>query len=155
MTFRISGLAVDPFRHLIGLPDDLLKQQGVIRYAVDRHPGYPDRISLDDARVGQTVLLINFEHQPASTPYRARHAIFISEQASQPFDAVDEVPPSLRSRMLSLRAFDTDHMMIEAELIAGQEIERALERLLGRPAVSYVQAHYAQRGCYAARVERA
>ena len=30
-----------------------------------------------------------------------------------------------------------------------------IERLLANPEASYLQAHYARRGCYAARIERA
>jgi len=35
-----------------------------------------------------------------------------------------------------------------------EQVAGAIERLLGNPAVAYIQAHYAA-GCYAARIERA
>jgi hypothetical protein len=39
-------------------------------------------------------------------------------------------------------------------LVDGREIETLIARFLAEPAVSYLQAHYAKRGCYAAHIER-
>jgi hypothetical protein len=155
MSFRIAGLAPEPFRHLFGLPDDALRQLGVERHAVDAFPGFPDRISLRDVPLGETVLLLNHVHQPADTPYRASHAIFVREQADAAWDAVDEVPDALRRRLLSLRAFDATHRMLDADVVEGSALEGAVERLFADPRVAYLHAHYAKRGCYAARIERA
>lgn len=155
MHFRILGLSPEPFRHLFGLPDAALAAHGAIRHVVDAPFGYPDRIEVRDAQPGETVLLVNHMHQPADTPYRASHAIFVREGAEAAYDRVDEVPEALRRRMLSLRAFDGAHLMADAALADGREAEAAIARLLADPAVAYVQAHYATRGCYAARIERA
>ena len=84
MAFRITGLAPDPFRHLFGLDDAALASQGAIRYRVDSGFGFPDRIELRDATPGETVLLVNHVHQPADTPFRASHAIFVREGAPRP-----------------------------------------------------------------------
>lgn len=155
MHFRIQGLSPEPFRHLFGLPDDALGAQGARRYAVDAAFGYPDRIEVRDAQPGETVLLVNHVHQPADTPYRASHAIFVREGAEAAYDRIDEIPDALRRRMLSLRAFDDAHLMADAALVDGRDAEAAIARLFADPAVAYVQAHYATRGCYAARIERA
>jgi hypothetical protein len=56
--------------------------------------------------------------------------------------------------MLSLRAFDAAHMMVDATLVDGRQARETVERLLSNDSVAYIQAHYAQRGCYAARIER-
>ena len=154
MAFRITGLAPDPFRHLFGLDDAALASQGAIRYRVDSGFGFPDRIELRDATPGETVLLVNHVHQPADTPFRASHAIFVREGATTPFDAIDTVPDALRRRMLSLRAFDAAHMMVDAALVDGREADAAIARLFSDPAIGYLHAHYATRGCYAARVDR-
>ena len=154
MTFRITGLAPDPFRHLFGLDDAALASHGAIRSRVDSDSGFPDRIELRDAAPGETVLLVNHVHQPADTPFRASHAIFVREGATTPFDAIDTVPDVLRRRMLSLRAFDAAHMMVDAALVDGREADAAIARLFGDPAIDYLHAHYATRGCYAARVDR-
>jgi hypothetical protein len=57
--------------------------------------------------------------------------------------------------MLSLRAFDRAHLMVDAALVDGRDAEAAIARLFADAGVDYLQAHYATRGCYAARVERA
>ncbi len=154
MSFRISGLSAEPFRPLFGLPDQELSIRGARRYVVDACPGFPDRIELRDLEPGETALLVNYLHQPADTPYRAGHAIFVREGAESPSVFVDQVPEVMQRRVLSLRAFDADHMMADAALVEGREATDAIERLLEKPDVTYIQAHYAQRGCYAARIER-
>jgi hypothetical protein len=112
-------------------------------------------VTLEDAPVGETVLLLNYEHQPASTPYRSQHAIFVREGAQETRSFVNEVPAVLSVRpFISLRAFDADGMMVDAELAPGTALEPAIERLLGLPGVNYLHAHNAGRGCYAARIER-
>jgi hypothetical protein len=155
MSFRITGLDPAPFRHLFGLPEDALAAHGVRRLPVDDKPGFPDRVELRDLDVGETALLLNFTHQPADTPYRACHAIFVREGAAQRYDAVDEIPEAMRGRTLSLRAFDPCGDMVDADLVEGREMAGLIERLLDDPRVAYLHAHYARRGCYAARIERA
>lgn len=155
MHFRICGLSPLPFQHLYGLPEAKLKQLGVIRYLVDAKPGYPDRITMEDAEPGQTVLLLNHVCQDADTPYRASHAIFIREGATQAYDAVDQVPASLRIRLLSLRAYDEHGMMLDADVVEGNAIETVIARLFDDATVSYIHVHNARRGCYAGRIDRA
>lgn len=155
MDFRIRGLAPAPYAHLFGLSDHALDALGIKRCLVDQTPGYPDRIELRDAAVGETVLLLNHVSQPAPTPYRASHAIYVREGASQTYDAINQVPESLRIRLLSLRAFADDGMMLQADVIEGSELETMIATMLGNPAVAYIHAHNARRGCYAARIDRA
>jgi len=59
---------------LYGLNDEALIQFGARRYIADTMPGFPCRVTLKDAEPGERVLLINYVHQPADTPYRASHA---------------------------------------------------------------------------------
>ena len=153
-SFRITGLSPEPFRHLFGLPDAELRLLGARRYVVDAKPGFPDRIEVRDAEPGETVLLVNHTHQPADNPYRASHAIFVREGAEKAYDAVDEVPEVMRRRLLSLRAFDPDHLMIDADVVDGERAEDLIGRLFENPRVAYIHAHYAKRGCYAARIDR-
>lgn len=154
MSFRISGLSPLPFQHLYGLPEAELQSLGVLRYTVGHKPGYPDRITMEDAEPGQTVLLLNHVCQDADTPYRASHAIFVREGATQQYDAIDQVPESLRIRLLSLRAYDANGMMLDADVVEGTAIETVIERLFANPDVSYLHVHNARRGCYAARIDR-
>lgn len=155
MDFRITGLPLAPFEPLFGLDDERLRARGVQRVLADRTPGYPDRIELRDAEPGESLLLLNYWHQPADTPYRASHAIFVIEGAREPYDRINEVPDAIRIRPISLRAFDAAHAMIDADLVDGHAIETVIARFLEDPRTAYLHAHYARRGCYAARIERA
>ncbi|HEY1448221.1 MAG TPA: DUF1203 domain-containing protein, partial [Caulobacteraceae bacterium] len=69
MTYAIVGLDVEPFRPLFGLPDDALAARRVVRVVADAPVGYPCRVLLEDARPGESLLLLNHEFQSAQTPY--------------------------------------------------------------------------------------
>lgn len=153
--FRVAGLPAASFRHLFGLSDADLSVHHAVRYIVDAKPGYPDRVELRDAEVGESVLLVNYAHLPEAGPYRSSHASFVIEGASQTFDAIGVVPKVLRPRMLSLRAFGDDGLMVDADLIDGRLLEGLIERFLSNPEVTYLDVHYAKRGCFACRIDRA
>ena len=155
MSFRVMGLNPQPFRHLYGLSDDALAAAGARRYLVDASPRFPNRVEMRDLDPGETALLLNYTHQPAATPYHASHAIFVREGAEVRYDEVNEIPDVLRIRMLSMRAFDADDMMVAADLVQGEQAAEAVERFLAQREVKYLQVHNAKRGCYAARIERA
>ena len=154
MAYRVTGLSPEPFRPLFGLSDAELARRGVQRYVVDKHPGYPDRIEMRDAMPGETMLLLNHLCQPADTPYRASHAIFVREGAAEAYDAIDAVPEVMRRRLLSLRAFDDGGMMLDADVVDGREIEAVITRLFADAAVRYIHVHNAKQGCYSGRIDR-
>ncbi len=154
MSFRVLGLSPDPFRPLFALPDDRLHELGARRVFAD-DPRMPCRVSMEHAELGEELLLVNFEHQPANTPYRSTHAIYVRKAADRSFDAVDLIPEVLASRLLAIRAFDAQHMMIDAEVCEGVQAADMFERFLANAQASYLHVHNARRGCYAARVERA
>ena len=155
MEFRIIGLAPQQFASLFSLNDDQLAAHNAVRRVVDKNFSFPCRVSLDDAALGETVMLLNYQHQPARTPFQASHAIYVRETAMQAFDAVNEVPPALRRRVISLRAFDSDGWLIAADLADGKELESCIAGLFENPAAAYLHAHYAKMGCFAARIDRA
>jgi hypothetical protein len=155
MAFRITGLSPEPFRHLFGLSDDELARHGVRRYVVDKTPGFPCRVEMRDAAPGETALLLNHVCQPADTPYRASHAIFVREGAADAYNQVDQVPEVMRVRLLSLRAYDADGMMLDADVVEGADVEPLIGRLLANANISYIHAHNAKRGCYSGRIDRA
>ncbi len=155
MPFRINGLKPDAFIPLYGLSDAELASRGVLRKKVDADPGFPDRIELRDIPVGGHALLLNYTHQPADTPFRATHAIFVREGATEAYDRTDDVPDVMRRRLLSVRAFDAAGMMIAADVTEGAALEHLIARLFADPAAAYLHAHYARQGCFAARIDRA
>lgn len=153
MRFRVAGLDPAPFVDLFALDDLALAEKGVRRVMVEDHPGAPCRITLDDVAIGEPVLLLNYMHQTATTPYRQQGPIFVSAEPARAY--IDEMPPALKRRTLSMRAFDEDGMMVDAELIAGESAADVARRMFGNDAVAYIHAHYATRGCFAATIERA
>jgi hypothetical protein len=155
MAFTISGLAPEPFAALYGLPDAELARRGAIRMRVDESPGFPDRIEMRDAGVGETVLLVNHVSLDLPTPYRASHAIFVREGADRRWQgAPGEVPAVMRRRLLSLRGFDAQGMLRAADVVEGRSVEDVIGRLFADPAVAYIHAHNARQGCYSGRIDR-
>ncbi|MCU0755189.1 MAG: DUF1203 domain-containing protein [Xanthomonadales bacterium] len=154
LTYQVIGLDPAPFLPLYGLDDAQLQTRGVRRVRVDRRHAFPDRVELRDGEPGETMLLVNHVHLEVPTAYRSSHAIFVREGAERAVQVENRLPELLQRRPLSLRAFDAEGWMVDAALTAPGDADAALERLLADPAVSYVHAHYAVRGCYAARIER-
>jgi hypothetical protein len=154
MTYRITGLSPEPFSHLIGASDQELARHNAVRMTATTKPGAPCRITLEEAEPGETLILVNHVSHDVANPYRATHAIFVRANAREPATYVGEVPPVFVPRMLSLRAFDANDMMIDAAVTQPGESEEGILRLLANPAVSYIHAHNAGRGCFAARIDR-
>ncbi len=155
MPFRATGLSASQFEPLFALSDTDLAVRGIRRMAVDEKPGFPCRVTLEDAEPGESVLLLAFEHQPARSPYRASGPIFVRERRPQAFDAVDLVPQALRGRMLSLRGYDAQDCIVEADVVSGDTVEEAITRFFANSDVRYIHVHNAKRGCYACRIDRA
>ncbi|WP_118135390.1 DUF1203 domain-containing protein [Oceanicella sp. SM1341] len=155
MSFRITGLAPDPFLPLYGLDPETLAARGIRRMTAGAAPEFPDRIEMRHAREGETVLLLNHVSQPAASPYRATHAIFVIEGATERYDRSGEVPEVMRPRLLSLRGFDAEGLMRDADVVEGAEVEGLIERLFADPQITEIHAHYARRGCFSGRITRA
>ncbi|HET7606405.1 MAG TPA: DUF1203 domain-containing protein [Sphingomicrobium sp.] len=151
MTYRIRGLDPAPYKPLFQLSDDALARRGIVRMTVT-DPTFPCRVSLVDRPIGEQVLLLNHVSHDVANPYRASHAIFVADAARAEF--VDEVPPVFERRVLSLRGFDSDGMMIEAMLTQPGEADAAIRTLFDKAEVETVHAHNAVRGCFSARIER-
>ncbi|MBI1391358.1 MAG: DUF1203 domain-containing protein [Alphaproteobacteria bacterium] len=154
MSFRIRALPATEFAALFDLDDEALAARHGRRVVVDCSPGFPCRVSLADAEVGETVLLVNFTHHDVATPYRASHAIFVREGAERATLAQGEVPAALARRLLSFRAFDAKGDMVAAEVADGRDFSDAVRRLFADPGVEFLHAHNAGPGCYACRVDR-
>ena len=154
MTYRIQGLDPAAFSHLVGLSDAELALHGAVRMTVDAKASFPCRVTLDDGDLGETMVLVNHVSHDGKGPYRASHAIFISESATDAANYRDEIPPALDRRILSLRGFDAAGMMAVATLVQPGEADPAVRRLFEDPAIDHIDAHNATRGCFAARVER-
>ena len=154
MTYIVQGLDPTPYQALFGLPDDELAAIGVVRMRVTEEPGFPCRVTLEDCAIGERVLLINHTSHDVQNPYRASHAIFVKEGASKPARLIDAAPPVFSTRILSLRGFDADGMMVDAPASQPGDADKVIRELFQDRAIDVIHAHNATRGCFAARIER-
>lgn len=152
MTFQIHGIDPSPFRPLFQLNNAALEAHHARWETVQSNPGYPCRVSLEDAPLDSPILLVNYMHQQAASPYRSSHAIYINPNASPAALQPGEVPESLSSRLLSWRAFDAEGFMLDADVLDGRELASTLNDLLPGETISEIHLHHAKPGCYAARV---
>ncbi len=153
MDFQITGLPAQSFHSLFGLNEAELRARSAIRMVANCNPGFPCRVSLQDAAIGETVILINHEHLAVAGPYRSRHAIFVREHARDVRLAVNEVPEVITRRLLSVRSFDTAGLMKEADVLPGTQLREVAAKMLDRDGVQFLHIHNAKPGCFAARVD--
>jgi hypothetical protein len=59
-----------------------------------------------------------------------------------------------RKRMLSVRAYDGEHMMVNFATLQGEGLVEKAKQLLDDERVGYLHVHYSGPGCFAVRVER-
>ncbi len=158
MDFRISGLPAEPFQSYFAMTDAELHAHGARRVvATEADLGLmpPCRVSLRDATVGETSILLHYPHHTAATsPYRASGPIFVREGVTETASFVNHVPAQQRTRLLSVRAYDADGIMVDAEVAQGEELESLIERFFIRDDVAFLHAHNARRGCYSCRIDR-
>lgn len=154
MTYKISGLDPAHFSHLVGQPDAVLAGHNARRVTANSQPGFPCRITLEDAEPGETLILLHHVSHDVATPYRSAYAIYIREQARAAARHVDALPPVFSGRPLAFRAFDRDGVLRTAALAAPGEAEAAIEQLFCNDEIAYLDAHNAAHGCFAARIER-
>ncbi len=153
--FRLIALAPERFAASWGMDEVALRQRGASRVTVDAQPRYPCRVGLTDAPVGERVLALSFEHQPADSPYRAAGPIFVRPGVLQAQPQPGEVPDAIRRRLLSVRAYDDRGWMIEADVCEGRDLEAQIRLCFADPRVRYLHLHNARPGCYSCRVDRA
>ena len=154
-SFRFVALPFERFVPLFGRSEAALQALGARRMVVDEKPGFPCRVSLVDAEVGETVLLVPFTHHDVSTPYRASGPIFIRSHARTANPAVDEVPIMFKHRQLSIRAYDEAAMMVDAKVVTGTDLEATIRHLFANESVGYLHIHNAGPGCFNCSVVRA
>ncbi len=154
-SFQLIALPHQQFETLFIKSDTELRAIGVRRVVIDESPGFPCRISLADAAVGETVLLLPFTHHDVSSPYRASGPIFIRKDARTAEPGVDEIPMMFRHRLHSIRGYDAAATLTAAAVSKGSELEESIGRLIADVNVSYLHIHNAGPGCYNCWAKRA
>jgi hypothetical protein len=154
MTYRIEGLPSSAYAGLLGLDDRELAERGARRVTADSRPGFPCRVTLEDAEPGESLILFNHVSHDVDTPFRSAYAIYVREQAGGPAAYVDETPPVFEGRTLSLRGFDGEGMLRGATLASPGEADAKIRDLFERPEIAEIHAHNAAAGCFAAKIVR-
>lgn len=154
-SFQLVGIDHTQFEPLFELSDEQLSNVGAERHIATKSPGFPCRVSLDDAKEGEELVLVPFVHQPAASPYHASGPIFVRRGVKQRMLGVDELTNYVTSRLMSVRAYDAEHMIIDASVCEGTAVRAEIERLLSNRLVAYIHLHNAKRGCFSCRVNRA
>ena len=152
--FQIVGLPLAQFEPLFSLDNNELAQKRARRLIVDAKPGFPCRVSLQDAEIGERIILVPFVHHDVESPYRASGPIFVRETAKQIELAPGEILDVLASRVMSVRAYNDKGMMVNATVTPGKESKSQIEKFFGDTKISYLHLHNAGAGCYSCRVER-
>lgn len=62
MGYRIEGLDPDLFERYRGRSDEQLASMNAERVIAGEDFSYPCRVSLEDVRIGDSLILLNFEH---------------------------------------------------------------------------------------------
>lgn len=154
MTYRITGLSPEPHAALIGADDAALAARNAVRVTAGADRGWPCRVSLEDAKAGETLILFNHVSHDVATPYRSSYAIYVRETAHQAADYVDATPPVFEGRPIALRAFDRDGMLRDAALALSGDADAKIRTLFDNADIAYIHAHNAAHGCFAAKIER-
>ena len=128
---------------------------GIEPTRADEPRGFPCRVCLQEARVGEEVLLFSYSPFERPVPYRNLGPVFVHAQPCMPYGAQAAVPDLMRRRMLALRGYDSNDRMVECDVVEGAALESMIERFLGNAGVSYIHAHNARAGCFVCRIERA
>jgi hypothetical protein len=154
MPFQIHALSYAPFEHLFAMPDADLRERNILRVKADTDPGFPCRVSLEDAKIGKELILVNYRHLEGTTPYAASHAIYVMKDATQARLDVGEVPMVLARRLLSVRGFNAQKLMVKADVIDGACLAERLEEMFAEKDIEFVHIHNARQGCFAAKATR-
>ena len=126
-----------------------------IEMVVSEKPGFPCRVSLKEADIGDVVWLTNYRHLDTSSPYNASHAIFITKDREVADLEPGVIPEIVENYLVSIRAFDGKGFMLDADVAKGsEEIRELLDRFFCNDAVCEVHVHTARRGCFLARAIR-
>ena len=154
-SFQLVGIDHMPFASLFNMSDGQLAELSARRCIAEESPGYPCRISLEDAQPGDELLLLPYLHQPAKSPYCASGPIYVRRGVQQRRLPVGFVPSYVSNRLMSVRAYDAADMMVDASVCEGADAGIEIAKHFGRDDVAYIHLHNAKRGCFSCQAIRA
>jgi Protein of unknown function (DUF1203) len=113
----------------------------------------PCRRCLRNAQVGDALLLAPYDPFTLESPYAGEGPVFVHADgcdAHQPSPGA--VCEQVFGRVLSVRVYDAEAMLLEAEVIAGEQLAERARALLGSGG-AFLHVHFAGPGCFAFRVD--
>ena len=119
----------------------------------DSPKGYPCRHCLRWAQPGERMILFPFAAIKPGRPYSESGPIFVHAEPCERYAATHEFPPAFRNGRV-LRAYNSQHAIIAAEVANEEGPEAVIERFLQQPETAFVHVRSASHGCYTMEVER-
>ena len=154
INFQVIGIQAEEIQSLLNLKESNLDKLNIRKMIVDENPGYPCRLSLEDARIGEEVLLFNYEHHKVNSPYQASGPVFVRIAAKAANLQQNELPIMLYHRLLSLRIYNKEAMMIDARTIQGEQLKDTIQAVFLNDKAQYIQVHNSSPGCYNCQINR-
>lgn len=152
--FQVKSIDAKRFSQLFDLPDEALAQLGAVRKTVNQKPGFPCRVSLEDAEIGEEVILLPYEHHQVNSPYQSKGPVYIRKQARQAQLEKNTLPKMLEHRLLSLRVYDEKGMMVNARTVEGHMLHNSVQELFQNKQARYMHVHNAGPGCFNCQIDR-
>ncbi|MFK7774174.1 MAG: DUF1203 domain-containing protein [Saprospiraceae bacterium] len=152
--FQIKAIEDVSLNHFFDLSEEELKDINAVKMIVNEKPGFPCRVSLEDANIGEEVILFPFAHHKVNSPYQSSGPIFIRKNARIAQLEINEIPIMLKHRLLSLRIYDGEGMMIDGLTVEGKTLGKEIENVFENESAKYIQIHNASPGCYNCQVDR-
>lgn len=154
MTYKITGLAPAAHAHLFAMSDAELAAINARRVKATASRGFPCRVSLEDAKEGENLILFHHVSLDVATPYRSAYAIYVRETANEAAEYVDRTPPVFEGRPIALRGFDEQGNLRNAALALPGQADARIRELFASQEIAYIHAHNAAHGCFSAAIER-
>lgn len=154
MNYAVKGLDPAPFSDLFAASDAERSARLAELVTATSDTGFPCRVSLQNAREGERVLLVHHVSNDVQKPFRMAHAIYVREGSERAREYRGNLPRMLDTRTIGLRAFDETGMMRMAVLAPPGEADGAIRGLFADLGIAYIHAHNAAYGCFLAAVER-
>ncbi|MFT3692053.1 MAG: DUF1203 domain-containing protein [Kofleriaceae bacterium] len=152
--WNLRGIDPEPFDSLFELSDEELSARGIVRETATSSIGFPDRVSMSDADIGDELLLVHYDHHVTRSPYRGGGAVYVKRGAVRSVLPAREIPLYVSRRPMSVRAYDRHGMMVEGIFCDGVDAKVHLDSLFARETIEYVHLHNARRGCFFTEARR-
>lgn len=153
-SFQFRAIDYQAIEHFFNLSPKELKETGAVRSIADTNPGFPCRVSLRDAKIGEEVILFPYTHHEVTSPYQATGPIYVRKDAKTAIPNVNEIPSFLNHRLLSLRVYDAVAIMIDAHTVEGVVLRETIDTIFKNQLAAYIQIHNSGPGCYNCQVDR-